>query len=201
MYMDYPRPEHKAMAERLLGAGANLILMHHAHVLQSVQVGSKKSLCCYNLGNFLFDWEEGNVKIPMMLREQNEGAVFHFVLDRNGIAQAAALPVWIDDRSTVHWASGTRGVEILKRLVRISRAIECDYAALFKRQRAERNTTDIFKVMWFHARHGNWAFLLESIKKARLEHMGMIMRWLIGALKRFAKRSMGSSARTNINQT
>ena len=189
MYMDYPRPEHKAMGERLLAAGANLILMHHAHVLQGVQVVSERAVCCYNLGNFFFDWEEGNVKIPLMLREQNEGAVFHFVLDRNGIAQAAALPIWIDDRCTVHWASGMRGVEILNRLARISRDLERDFESLFKHQRAERNTTAISKVMWFHVRHGNWSYVLESMKKVRLEHVGMIMRWLTGSLKRFAKGS------------
>jgi poly-gamma-glutamate synthesis protein (capsule biosynthesis protein) len=40
MYIDYPRPQHKAMAERLMAAGADLILMHHAHVLQGVQAAS-----------------------------------------------------------------------------------------------------------------------------------------------------------------
>src|SRR5437870_7639981 len=72
MYMDYPRPEHKAMAERLMDSGADLVLMHHAHVLQGVQVTSQRRLCCYNLGNFLYDWEEGVVQTPVMLREQNE---------------------------------------------------------------------------------------------------------------------------------
>jgi hypothetical protein len=189
MYMDYPRPEHKIMAEKILDAGAHLILMHHAHVLQGIQVTSKGSMCCYNLGNFLFDWEEGNVKIPVMLREQNEGAVFHFVLDRNGIAQAAALPICIDHNCTVQWATGMRGVEILDRLIRISRDLEYDFDSAFKRQRAERHTTGIFKVMWFHVMHGNWSFILESIKKVRLEHVGMIMRWLFGAVKQLAKRT------------
>ena len=187
MYMDYPSPEHKAMAERLLAAGANLILMHHAHVLQGVQVTSQRRVCCYNLGNFVFDWTEGNVRTPIMVREQNEGAVFHFVLDRNGVAQAAALPVWLDDNCTVRWACGRRGVEILNRLARISRDLEGDFVSSFKQQRAERNTTGIFKVVWFHVLHGNWPFVLESVKKTRPEHMGMIMRWLAGAVKRFAK--------------
>ena len=187
MHMDYPRPEHKAIAEKLLDAGANLILMHHAHVLQGVQVTSKRSVCCYNLGNFVFDWEEGNVKIPMMVREQNEGAIFHFVLDRNGVARASALPIWMDDTCTVHWASGTRGMEILKRLVRISKDLEGDLDSVFKRQRAERNTAGIFRVIWFHVRRGNWSYVLESIKKTRWEHVGMTMRWLLGALKHLAK--------------
>jgi hypothetical protein len=161
--------------------------MHHAHVLQGVQVVSERAVCCYNLGNFLFDWEEGNVKIPLMLREQNEGAIFHFVLDRNGIAQAAALPIWIDDRCTVHWASGMRGVEILNRLVRISRDLEGDFVPAFKRQRAERNAAGICKVLWFHLQHGNWTYILECLRKARPEHMGMVVRWLAHAVKRLAK--------------
>lgn len=189
MYMDYPHPEHKAMAERLLSAGASLILMHHAHVVQGIQVTSDRAACCYNLGNFLFDWQEGNVTIPMMVREQNEGAVFYFVLDQNGVAQVSALPIWIDDKCFVRWASGMRGIEILSRLVRISRDLEGDFVAPFRRQRAERNTVAIFKAIWFHLQCGNWAYLWESLRKARPEHMGMIVRWLSGVVKRLAKRT------------
>lgn len=189
MHMDYPRPEHKAMAEKLLDAGAHLILMHHAHVLQGVQVTASRAVCCYNLGNFIFDWEEGNVKIPVLVREQNEGAIFHFVLDRNGITQATAIPVWIDSDCAVRWATGMRGREILTRLSRISLDLECDYEAAFKRQRAERHTSGILKVVWFHLRRGNWSFVLDSAKQARLEHLGMIVRWLGEAVKRIAKSS------------
>jgi hypothetical protein len=190
MYMDYPRPEHKAMAERLMAAGADLILMHHAHVLQGVQITSQRRVCCYNLGNFVSDWREGNVTIPMMVREQNESAMFLFDLDRQGVAQAAAFPIWIDDDCRVHWASGMRGIEILNRLVRISRDLEGDFLAAFKRQRAERNTAGVFKVLWFHVRHGNWAYVWECLRKVRPEHMGMVVRWLGGALKRLARETM-----------
>jgi len=191
MYMDYPRPEHKEMGERLLKSGASVILMHHAHVLQGVQVTFEEGVCCYNLGNFVLDWQEGKVKNTVMLREQNEGAIFHFILDRNGVAQAAALPIWVDDRCIVHWATGMRGVEIINRLIRISRDLECDFVAAFKRQRAERNTGAIFKVIWFHLQSGNWAHVWESLRKARLEHLGMLLRWVFGVFKRFAKGTIG----------
>jgi len=190
MHMDYPRPEHKIIAEKLLDAGATLVLMHHAHVLQGVQVTSKRAVCCYNLGNFVFDWEEGNVKIPILVKEQNEGAVFHFVLDRNGIAQATAIPVWVDSDCAVRWATGARGQDILNRLSRISRDLECDYEAAFKRQRAERHTSSILKVIWFHLYRGNWSFVMNSAKQFRLEHLGMIVRWLGGAVRRLAKVSV-----------
>ncbi len=189
MYMDYPRPEHKAMAEFLMAEGADLILMHHAHILQGVQVTpERRGWCCYNLGNFIFDWTEGNVKTPVMVREQNESAVFLCVMDRHGVAELTALPIWIGDDCKVHWANGVRGINILTRLARISDELKRNFLEAFKQQRAERNTIGIVKVIWFHILHGNWSFVLESLKKARLEHAGMILRWLAGGLKRFSKR-------------
>lgn len=179
MYMDYPRPQHKLMAERLMSSGADLVLMHHAHVLQGVQVTSQGRFCCYNLGNFLYDWKEGNVQTPVMLREQNEGAVFIFDVDKHGISAASAFPTWIDDDCRVRWATGERGLQILKRLHRISLDLQGNFAAAFEFQRASRNTGPILKVLAYHARHGNWRFLSNSLRRARWEHFKMIFQSMI----------------------
>lgn len=187
MYIDYPRPEHKSLAERLMAAGANVILMHHAHILQGVQVTNQGQVCCYNLGNFLFDWEEGNVRVPLMVREQNEGAVFVFTLDKSGVAKVVALPTWMDDDCRVHWATEERGVQILQRLSRISQDLEGDFVPAFRRQRAERNTHHVFKGIFFHIRHGNWSFVIECLQKVRFEHVVMTLSWLRGALKPSSK--------------
>jgi poly-gamma-glutamate synthesis protein (capsule biosynthesis protein) len=180
MYMDYPRPEHKSMAERLMANGADLILMHHAHVLQGVQITSQGRVCCYNLGNFLYDWQEGNVQTPVMLREQNEGAIFWFEIDRKGIALVTALPTWIDDECRVGWATGERGYGSLSRLARISRELDGDFELAFERQRAERNTGPIFKVLAFHIKHRNWRQIIDSLRRTRFEHFKMVLRWLSG---------------------
>ena len=179
MYLDYPSPAHKVMAENLMAAGADLILMHHAHVLQGAQVTSPGRVCCYNLGNFLYDWEEGNVQTPVMLREQNEGAVFLFHLDRQGIAVAMAFPTWIDEGCRVRWAAGERGHQILQRLTRISRDLEKDFTLAFEHQRASRNTAAILKVLAFHVWRGNWRYIIDSLRRARPEHFKMLARWLI----------------------
>jgi Bacterial capsule synthesis protein PGA_cap len=180
MYMDYPRPEHKAMAERLMDTGADLVLMHHAHVLQGVQVTSQGRVCCYNLGNFLYDWQEGHVQTPVMLREQNEGALFWFEIDKEGVALAAALPTLIGEDCRVRWATGEHGSAILRRLSRISRDLEGDYALAFERQRAERNTGPILKVLAFHIKHRNWGHIIDSFRRMRFEHFKMLARWLTG---------------------
>jgi len=183
MYIDYPRPQHKSMAERLMESGADLILMHHAHVLQGVQITSQESVCCYNLSNFLYDWQEGNVQTPVRLREQNEGAIFWFEMDHRGIAVVAALPTWIDDDCRVHWATGERGYRILHRLARISRDLEGDFTPAFERQRAERNFGPILKVLAFHVKNRNWRHIIDSLRRTRFEHFKMVLRWLIGFCK------------------
>jgi len=198
MYIDYPRPDHKHMAERLMEAGADLILMHHAHVLQGVQITSDGRVCCYNLGNFLYDWEEGDVQTPMVLREQNEGAIFVFELDRAGLASVTTIPTWIDAGCRVRWARGRRGEEILRRLTRISRDLEGDFAAAFERQRAERNTGPTLQVLAFHLKRGDWRYILESLRRTRLEHFKMLGRWILSVFKAVPEnihREPGSTTR------
>ena len=182
MYLDYPHPEHKALAEKLLGEGVDLVLMHHAHVLQGIQVTDRGRTICYNLGNFILDWQEGHVRGEVMVREQNEGAVFLFDLDRQGVCRAAALPTWIDEACRVHWATGARGVRILDRLIRISQALEVDSDAAFWCQRSERNTGHALKTLAFHLRRGNLSLVWREVKKVRLEHVKMLLRWALGRI-------------------
>jgi len=177
MYIDYPRPDHKKVAERLMAGGANLVLMHHAHVLQGIEVTSEGNVCCYNLGNFLYDWEEGDVLVPIMQQQQNEGAVFHFSFDKFGITRFLALPTWIDEKCCARWATGERGQGILQRLIRISKDLEGDFAASFERQRAERNMGPILRVLAFHARRMDWRYMLGALGRLRTEHFKMLFRW------------------------
>lgn len=50
----YPTPEQRKVARELIQAGADLILGHHPHVIQGVEI-LEHGLGCYSLGNFLFD--------------------------------------------------------------------------------------------------------------------------------------------------
>ena len=178
MYVFYPRPEHKTMAERLMAAGADLILMHHAHVLQGVEATPQGAMCCYNLGNFLYDWEEGNVRMPVVVDEQNESGIFVFDFDREGLTTFALLPTWIDSDCCVRWATGDRGLRIVHRFEQITHGLAGDFAIEFERQRAARNTPGIIKVLAFHARRGNWRFVASSLRRMRWEHVKMAARWI-----------------------
>lgn len=52
--MAYPSSEQKRLAHRFVDAGADIILGHHPHVIQSVET-YEGAVIAYSLGNFLFD--------------------------------------------------------------------------------------------------------------------------------------------------
>ena len=171
MLLDYPHPGHKAMSRRLVKAGADLVLLHHAHVLQGFSVvadGQQRSgIVCYNLGNFLFDGREGYVPTRVAVREQNEGAMFVFDVDEAGVSRAAIIPTVIAEDCSVRWARGAAGDRILRRLERISRETESEYAGKFRRQRLVRNGSHMLRVVIHHTLRGNFAPLQELVGKLR----------------------------------
>jgi poly-gamma-glutamate synthesis protein (capsule biosynthesis protein) len=57
-YQHYPTPEQRRIAHSIIDSGADIILGHHPHVLQGIEL-YKGRLICYSLGNFLFD-QKGN---------------------------------------------------------------------------------------------------------------------------------------------
>jgi poly-gamma-glutamate synthesis protein (capsule biosynthesis protein) len=188
MYLDYPDPLLKSQVEEMFINGADLILMHHAHVLQSIQVQQDGSICCYNLGNFLLDSREGNVAIPILQKEQNESAIFVFDIAREGMINATAIPIYMDTKYVLHVARDKRGSEILTRLQTISNEIQNNYAPKFDKQRIERNSGPIFSVIVFHLRKKNWKFIWQLITRIRFMHLKLLVRYLFSNILRIENK-------------
>lgn len=85
-YQRTPTAEQQQIAHRLVDAGADIILGHHPHVFQGVEV-YKGSLIAYSLGNFIMDqnWS----------RETCQGLLLKIKVAREGWQQAEILPVQI----------------------------------------------------------------------------------------------------------
>jgi poly-gamma-glutamate capsule biosynthesis protein CapA/YwtB (metallophosphatase superfamily) len=87
-YAMEPTPEQRDWAERLVAAGADLILGTHPHVLQPVAVvkaGGRQGVVAYSLGNFVFDQRDRP--------ETNGGVVLRAWLDARGVGAVAAAPI------------------------------------------------------------------------------------------------------------
>jgi hypothetical protein len=177
MLLDLPDPNQKAMANRLMHSGADLILMHHPHVLQGLETDEHGRVCCYSLGNFVWDYLEGNIRTTVMLAEQQQGAVFLIELDKEGVARVVAVPTWIDAECCVRWARGALGRQILERLERLSVALAANYGSEFDRQRLERNLHHIVRYLWFHFRRGHWSVVIDQLRRMNVEHLNQAARY------------------------
>ena len=178
MLVEYPSPGIRALAHRLCEAGAHLILMHHPHVLQGVEIVGDNRAICYSLGNLLFDWREGRFPAEILIEEQNEGALFFFDLDADGVARVSVAPTYIEDRCRVLFAQDERAERIVDRVKRLSRELEGDYVPLFERQRAAHNTGLAARTLWHHLKRGELFEALRLSKRVRPHHFQMLIRWL-----------------------
>lgn len=176
MYVDVPHPAQRRHVLELLGAGADLVLLHHPHVLQGVEVAPGGGVACYSLGNLLLDWREGEVAVDQMVEEQRTGGLFLIDLDRRGVCRLAVLPLRVDDGWVVRWARGDAGRMILDRLERTSDCVDVD--ALFHRQLAERATGLAFRTALGEIRRGRLKGVLALLRRLRRHHLRMVLGWL-----------------------
>ncbi len=90
-------PAQHDAANRLLEAGADLVIGHHPHVVQGCRVTDEPDggqtnggrFVAYSLGNFVFDQEQG---------ETRQGLALRAFFDDQGLRAVQALPVWVGPR-------------------------------------------------------------------------------------------------------
>jgi poly-gamma-glutamate capsule biosynthesis protein CapA/YwtB (metallophosphatase superfamily) len=97
-YAPFPQDWQIALARATVDAGASLVVGHHPHVVQPIEV-YKNSVIAYSLGNFLFD------------QDYSPGLALWIGLDKNGLNEVRAVavhpgiqPEWYSpSRSAAEW--------------------------------------------------------------------------------------------------
>ena len=77
------------LAHSAIDSGADLVLGHHPHVPQGVEVYKDRAIF-YSLGNFMFGWEKMKARHP-------EGLLIHCSVDNRKIVKASYAPVYRND--------------------------------------------------------------------------------------------------------
>jgi len=77
MFFRIPNPKCRSVLRDLAQAGAHIVIGHHAHVFQGIEVYND-SIIAYGLGNFYWSWLE------MKYRGENVGLLLNVELDRLG---------------------------------------------------------------------------------------------------------------------
>ncbi|NPV89687.1 MAG: CapA family protein [Firmicutes bacterium] len=109
-YQGMPSSGQQVLAHRLVDAGADLIIGHHPHWFQGVEV-YKGRVIAYSLGNFVMDQNWSN--------ETREGLFLQVDFMRDGTLKARVRPVFINN-SQPQWVEGEHQQRLLNRVVAFS---------------------------------------------------------------------------------
>ncbi len=101
----------RSLAHKLIDAGADLILGHHPHVIQGLEI-YKDGLIAYSLGDFIFDHYS---------RATGEAFVLQVTLSKEGPPSGIIVPIYLHDTQGVpKVVSGSAADVILDRLTSLS---------------------------------------------------------------------------------
>jgi len=103
-YIEEPSEAQVAAARAAVDAGADLVVGHHAHILQGIH-RYNDGVIAYGLGNFLF-----NIDGPP------ETAILNVWLDQNGVRQLELLPAIIQEHGQPRLAEPEEARPILSRV-------------------------------------------------------------------------------------
>lgn len=103
-YVPQPSPPQIAAARIAIEAGADLVIGHHAHILQPVEF-QPQGVIVYGLGNFVFE----DAGVP-------ESVILRLWLDEDGVRELQFVPVRLDDTGKPVLAVGRDAANILENL-------------------------------------------------------------------------------------
>jgi poly-gamma-glutamate synthesis protein (capsule biosynthesis protein) len=109
-YTDNPTSAQRDMAHALAEAGVDVILGHHPHTLQGVEVYNN-TLIVYSMGNFVFDQTRRQVT--------QEGLLVELEVSKTGIEKAWIVPVYLPECQP-RVAVGIDADRILEKTARLS---------------------------------------------------------------------------------
>lgn len=106
-YKNTPNQYQTTFARKAIDAGADLVVGHHPHVIQTVEKYKNKYII-YSLGNFIFD--------QMWSQNTKEGVMAKITFDKSGIINTEFKPIIIYDYSQPKIVDGKDAERIMKKL-------------------------------------------------------------------------------------
>ncbi len=106
-YTDRPNDSQVNFAHAAIDAGADLVIGHHPHVVQTAEKYKGKYIF-YSLGNFVFDqtWSQ----------ETKEGLTIKVYFTKSGVSKISLLPVIMENFAQPRTANNNEAEKILQRL-------------------------------------------------------------------------------------
>jgi gamma-polyglutamate biosynthesis protein CapA len=106
-YVNAPTEHQKNFAHLAIDNGADLVIGHHPHVVQEMEIYNEKYIF-YSLGNFIFD--------QMWSKDTRQGLSVIFTLNKDGVKDVDYYPVLIEDYCRPSIVDGKERDEIIEKL-------------------------------------------------------------------------------------
>lgn len=174
-----PAPDRIEMCRRLAESGVPLVLCHHPHVVQGMEI-HQGGLIAYSLGNYVF---------PILPYMKNNSAECHLtfhlkiVMDKNGPVSAQVKPAVIDKRGCPGRPSESEFEQILALVADRSRILDSpDEVESNYYQMIEKYSLATMKNIYWALGEGDWKRIrmnLASLKISRTKR-----NWILHYLKR-----------------
>lgn len=175
-YCQYPTPKLVSNCRRYVDLGADLVVCHHAHVLQAVEV-YRKGVIAYNLGNFMFDSRAGHVHTDTMWRERHWSAILEATFPPGGKPSFRLIPALIDDRGIPGEPDSETGREIIELVDRLTSKLDTMSTSEVY-SHAVGNVLDrevaTYKKLW---KENGWRFAWQAIRNFRPRHVRMMLAY------------------------
>ncbi|MDP2875999.1 MAG: CapA family protein [Holophaga sp.] len=141
-YEHEPRPRQREVATRLIGAGVDLLLGHHPHVLQPLEwleSEGRRGAVIFSLGNFISNQDRiyDPSRMPISAGDNRDGAALVATLRKGPEGTALETvriePLWTEN----NWGPFVSG-KALKREIRVVRAHAGEGVLALRRSRIEQ---------------------------------------------------------------
>ncbi len=178
----YPTPEDRELARRIAGAGADLIIGHHPHVIQGVERFGRTPVV-YSMGNFIFDINAGRIEHGFDPEDLRSAYMVDAELAKDGVTELTTVPVWLDDDGIGHAATGERAERIAERVRSCSENIEAGSSAVWELAGGALVRHKL-KCMRQSLKDGGMGFVMGELKRVRLKHFKLLWGFVASRLKR-----------------
>lgn len=117
-YTKTPNQEQIDFAHAAIDAGADVVIGHHPHWIQTIEIYHNKPIF-YSLGNFVFD--------QMWSQETREGLAVELTFEEMKLQTAKLIPIIIEDYCCPRLATDIEKQKILKKINQTEDVIDFSY--------------------------------------------------------------------------
>lgn len=188
IYSGHPLEKDMQLACSAIDSGADIVVGHHAHVLQGVET-YKNGIIAYGLGEFIFDPTVGNVYANIAREERRQSVILRISAGHGAVGIYDTVPLRSNKNLQPVLVRGSQGDTILTRLRQLSGDLPLIHEGKkqFLRSMGVSFVPYYAQVYWLHLKRMHLRFLLSRILRLRARHLWLFTGFMLAKIRAFRR--------------